>query len=481
MNVRRITRAVALLMVILVAEPVWMLAAVAAPQLPDPGKVPMTKQEQEQIGQKAMGEVYQQMPVLPDSSPVTQYIQQLGRKLQAQIPQQYSWPYQFHVVQEKDINAFALPGGPIFVNVGTITAAANEAQLAGVLAHEMSHVYMQHSIKGAVKQQEYGTLGAILGALGQAVGGIGGAVAQLGGQIGAGVLSLRYSRGDEAQADAVGAIIMWKANYDPKQMAIFFQTLEKEAGNGGPQFLSDHPNPGNRVTAVQKEIQNWPQKQYIVNSAQFDQVRNQARSVQAYTAEQIGQMAKSGQIHNTGMPAGTAPAAQASMGNVAWQQVAPSGNWQTYNQNGITFQFPSNWQVASDQQGLTIAPQAGVANGSIAYGVAVSSFTPQGANSLDQAVQQLVSGMQQQNPGMQANGNPQSIRVNGMDARSVELSSQSPIQRSGRAIPERDWLVAIGAPNGEVFYMIFVAPQQDFGKLQNTYSHMLKTFHFTGQ
>ena len=481
MNASRITRAIALLMVMLIAAPAWMVAAIAGPTLPDPGRVPISKQEQEQIGLKAMGEVYQQMPVLPDSSPVTQYVQALGRKLQAQIPQQYSWPYQFHVVEEEDINAFALPGGPIFVNVGTITAAANEAQLAGVLAHEMSHVYMQHSIKGAVKQQEYGTLAGILGALGQAVGGIGGAVAQLGGQLGAGVLSLRYSRGDEAQADAVGAVIMWKAGYDPKQMAIFFQTLEKEAGNGGPQFLSDHPNPGNRVAAVQKEIQNWPQKQYVVDTAQFDQVRSQARSVKAYTAQEIGQMAKSGQIHNTGMPAGAAPAPQAAMGSVAWQQVAPSGSWQTYNQNGFTFQYPSNWQVTGDQQGLTVAPQAGVSNGSIAYGVGISSFTPQGANSFDQAVQQLVSGMQQQNAGMQVSGNPQAIRVNGMDARSVEMTSQSPIQRSGRSLPERDWLVAIQSPNAEVFYMVFVAPQQDFGKLQNTFEHMLKTFHFTGQ
>ena len=91
------------------------------------------------------------MPVLPDSSPATRYVQELGRKLQTVIPADRSWPYQFHVVPAADINAFALPGGPIFVNLGTIQAADNEAELAGVLAHEMSHVYMQHSAKAGAQ------------------------------------------------------------------------------------------------------------------------------------------------------------------------------------------------------------------------------------------------------------------------------------------------------------------------------------------
>src|SRR5207302_2753063 len=232
------------------------------PELPNRGNVGISKQEQEQLGLKVAAEVYKQMPVLPDSDPATQYIQQLGKKLQKVIPQQYSWPYQFHVVQQKEINAFALPGGPIFINLGTITAADNEAELAGVMAHEMSHVYMQHS----AKQMRKSTLPSILSGLGQiagqVLGGVGGAIASIGGQMASGLRSMKYSREDEAQADAVGAIIMWKASYDPRAMAEFFQKLEKQGGAGGPQFLSDHPNPGNRVAAVEREIRDWPQKNY---------------------------------------------------------------------------------------------------------------------------------------------------------------------------------------------------------------------------
>ena len=159
-------RATAALLAIVFSVRAWTVAP-SVPQLPNPGAVSMSREDQQKLGLQAATEVYKQMPVLPDSSPQTQYIQQLGRKLVKQIPQQYSWPYEFHVVQQKEINAFALPGGPMFVTVGTINAAQNEAQLAGVMAHEMSHVYMQHTAKSVHRQelgQLIGTLGGIFGA-----------------------------------------------------------------------------------------------------------------------------------------------------------------------------------------------------------------------------------------------------------------------------------------------------------------------------
>src|SRR5262249_13065444 len=115
------TRVLALALTVLIAQPVALMAQSSSPQLPDPGTTGMNKQQQQQLGLQAMGEVYKQMPVLPDSSSETRYIQELGKKLQAVIPADKSWPYQFHVIPAADINAFALPGGPIFVNLGTIT------------------------------------------------------------------------------------------------------------------------------------------------------------------------------------------------------------------------------------------------------------------------------------------------------------------------------------------------------------------------
>src|SRR3990172_5235842 len=231
-----------------------------APELPDPGQPRMSRDQQRQLGLQVAAQVYQQMPVLPDSSPETQYIQALGKRLVATIPASTSWPFQFHVIQQKEINAFALPGGPMFVNLGTITAAKNEAELAGVMAHEIGHVYMQHSAKQQDKGSLLGGLAGIAGAAAGALGGTAGTLAQAGIQIGAGTLMLKYSRGDESQADTVGAIILWKAGLNPVALADFFQTLAAQ-GDSGPQFLSDHPNPGNRKTAIQNQIKEWPPKQ----------------------------------------------------------------------------------------------------------------------------------------------------------------------------------------------------------------------------
>src|SRR5438105_9240392 len=184
-------RLLALFLALLIAQPIWLFAAVHTPELPNPGRVSLTREQQEQLGLKAMGQVYQQMPVLPDSSPVTRYVQELGKKLQRVIPPQYSWPYQFHVIQQKEINAFALPGGPIFINVCTVTAADNEAELAGVMAHEMWHVYMQHSAKAATKEDAVqvglGVLGASLGH------GTAGQLAKTGIEVRAGPYLIQYS------------------------------------------------------------------------------------------------------------------------------------------------------------------------------------------------------------------------------------------------------------------------------------------------
>ncbi len=467
-----------------------MLAAISYPQLPYPGDTGVSKQQQEQIGRRAMGEVYRQMPVLPDSSPETQYVRQLGQKLVAVIPQQYSWPYEFHVIPQKSINAFALPGGPIFVNLGTIIAADNEAELAGVLAHEMSHVYMQHSIKQMKKTQMTrgiaGVLGAVLGSMGGPVGALG----QLGAGVAGGVLTMKYSRADEAQADAVGAIIMYKAGYDPRYMAKFFQKLASMSGSG-PQFLSDHPNPGNRMQAIAEEVRNWPPKDFVNDSEAFVQVKQHAQGLRAYTAQEISQGARSGlwarqNRENGSIPDNipTAPAGGArvasggSISSVSYRQVRPSGDFTALRNSVLAISYPDNWQVFRDQSGVgvTIAPPAGVAEGAVAYGVVINAANPNGS-SLDEATQDLISALEQSNPGLRARGRPQPVRVNGVEGRSVDLTGESPIEQDGKAAPEHDWLVVLPRPQGGMLYAVFIAPERDFSELRPAYETMLRSLH----
>jgi predicted Zn-dependent protease len=190
--------------------------------IPHPCKNAFTEQQEITEGQKAAQEVFKQMPILPDSDPVSQYVQQLGARLVQQAPG-YKWPYNFHVANVEDINAFALPGGAVFVNLGTIQAAETEAQLAGVMAHEISHVAQRHSTCNITKQQ----MPSLLAGLGQiaagiALGGAAGAVVQQGIGLTAGLSFLRMSRDAEKQADLMGTDILYDAGYDPRALPQFF-------------------------------------------------------------------------------------------------------------------------------------------------------------------------------------------------------------------------------------------------------------------
>src|SRR5262245_50380221 len=244
-------------------------AQTTAPTFPNPGKTSMSKDQQTALGLEAAGQVFQQMPVLPDDSPESVYIRQLGQKLVATIPQQTSWPFEFHTVPQKEINAFALPGGQMFINIGTITAAKNEAELAGVMAHEMAHVYMQHSAKQAGKAQTTSMIAGIASAVMGGRGGMLGQLGQMGIQMGAQGLMMKYSRGDESQADAVGAMILYKAKYNPQGMADFFQTMGSQGGSAPPEFFSSHPNPANRQQAIQKQIAGWPLQNFASDKTSF--------------------------------------------------------------------------------------------------------------------------------------------------------------------------------------------------------------------
>jgi len=485
------TRALAVLLALVIAQP-FALAQSSQPVLPDPGSPGINKEQQEKLGLQAMGEVYKQMPVLPDSSPETRYVQRLASKLQATIPQDKNWPYQFHVIQAADINAFALPGGPIFVNIGTITAADNEAELAGVLSHEMSHVYMQHSAKQAPKagiaEIIAGLAGAVLPQSG--VGNLG----RLGIQLGAGTMLMKYSRKDEAQADAVGAIIMYKAGYNPKAMADFFQKLEQKYGKGGIQLLSDHPNPGNRQASIQSEIRNWPPKNYSSDTGMFASAKQDAAHVKAYSAQEIANGAKSGLWLRENQKSGSIPAnvsttsSNANGGgaspngqgsgapaptDISYNAVKPSGSFTQLNQGNFTIAYPSNWKTAGDQQTVMIAPEGGAGQNGISYGVMIGGAQGGNGATLDESTQQLIQNLQKDNPGMQVSGDLKRVDVNGVQGRSALLTGNSPLQLNGKPLAERDWLVTVPRPDGNLMYLVFISPERDFNQLNSTYQKML--------
>ncbi len=441
----------------------FLAAFIAVPQVlharvkPSSGFNMFSAQEEVQAGQQAAGEARKQLPMLPDSDPVVKYVQRLGQKLAANAPGE-KWPYEFHVVNQKEINAFALPGGPVFVNLGTIQAADNEAELAGVMAHEISHVVQRHGTRAASKQMlaqmPLAVLGGVMGT------GTLAKAAQLGISFGVGSYFLKNSRKAESEADLLGTDIMHDSGYDPHQMAVFFEKLNAEGGARGPQFFSDHPDPGNRAQAVSKEVATLKVMKYQSDSAEFRDVKQRVAGMKPLTAEQIAAQQKQG------------AAPQGGAG------VTPSSATKTFSHNNFRINYPENWEVFGDQNSsVTIAPRSGVSESAIAYGAIVNTYQPEESNaSLDQATQELLNSLRQSNPDLRSVGNSESIKANGVSGRSIDLLGTSPIKDSqGQPTKERDWLVSFRRGDGSLLYVVFIAPDKDFGSMRPAFENMLKS------
>jgi predicted Zn-dependent protease len=215
--------------------------------------------------------VRKQMTVIQDPV-LTAYVTRVGKRLtSSREAQESGFPFTFEVVADPSINAFALPGGPMFINTGLLRAVDNEAQLAGVIGHEMSHVILRHGTNQASKRNLI-QLPAALAAQVAGNGSMTGQLAQLGIGLGASSVLLRFSRSAETQADLMGSHLMAEAGYNPAEMARFFNKLNAQGGHG-LQFLSDHPNPDNRERAIQQEARALPQKSYGSETGDFKKMK----------------------------------------------------------------------------------------------------------------------------------------------------------------------------------------------------------------
>jgi beta-barrel assembly-enhancing protease len=254
-------------MVLALATAIWA----QGPSQFHPGFNLFSKQQDVQLGQENAAQVRKQMPVINDPV-LTEYVNRVGKRLVgAREAQESGFPFTFEVVTDPAINAFALPGGPMFINTGLLRALDNEAQLAGVMGHEMSHVILRHGTNQASKSKLI-ELPAVLGS--QLAGGsMVGQLAQLGIGLGANSMLLKFSRSAEGQADLMGSHLMAEAGYNPIEMARFFEKLNAQGGQRAPQFFSDHPNPGNREKAIEQEIQKLPQQDYSYQTGEFRRMK----------------------------------------------------------------------------------------------------------------------------------------------------------------------------------------------------------------
>jgi Zn-dependent protease with chaperone function len=436
----------------------------ASQQEPKPipvAKYKGTKERDIQLGKQYAAQVEQQMRVVPDET-LTAYINRVGKRLVATGMLDKDFPYTFKVVQEPSINAFALPGGPMFVHSGLIAAAENEAQMAGVLAHELSHVSLRHGIANASKQQTISGLGGLAGAvLGSMIGGGLGELAAQGTQMGTQAWAMKYSRGAESEADLLGGYTMAKAGYNPLELANFFEKLEKEMG-GDPgavaQWFSSHPNPGNRVGAIQSQMPFMAQGPFDAREGDLDKMR---KIVQGLPASPKGK----GQRQSSVKPI---PA------NSAAPDFQISQNYRPLNAGSLSLAVPDNWHASGDQQGsqLMIIPDGGVVEGGgIGAGILIGSFQPKRSRSLEEAHQELVQTLVQQNQGkIRAESKPQSLQIDGRNGLLTRMNGASPYQ-GGK---ENDFLVSVAAQN-RLLYFVLVGPASRWSHLEPVYRNVLQS------
>lgn len=204
---------------------------------------------------------------LVDNPALQQYVSSIGLKI-AKGTERPKLPWAFYVIDDASVNAFALPGGPVFITRGILGAMHSEGELASVLGHEIGHITARHSVQ-QMSQQQLATLGLGLGSI------LSSKVAEFSGPLSQGLqlLFLKYSRDDESQADALGFRYMMQSDYDPRQMAAMFKTLDREAPAEGrlPTWLATHPDPGDRYqTAIQRvDSLHRDLSRMVVNQAPF--------------------------------------------------------------------------------------------------------------------------------------------------------------------------------------------------------------------
>ena len=318
------------------------------------------------------------MPVVQNRE-LEAYVQAIGRKLAAQ-PEAGDYPYTFEVVNDKSINAFALPGGPTFVHTGLLLEAQNEAQIAGVLAHEISHVVLRHGTNQASKANLI-QLPAMLASGVFGGGSMLGQLSRVGIGLGANSVLLKFSRSAENQADLLGAQIMSGAGYNPIELARFFERLEAQSGKGSAltQFLSDHPNPGNRVQAVENEIRTLPQRNYTTRAGDLTRIQAIVR----------------------GLPAAPAKAAVRTDAVAPAPAVQSAGRLQEYRGQNFAISFPAEWQTSAgnnSSNSVTLAPREGAVQGAIGLGAVINYYRPSsGSVDLLRDTQALVKQLVSQN------------------------------------------------------------------------------------
>jgi beta-barrel assembly-enhancing protease len=464
-NTRRMPAALVMALSVLVAS----LSAQTVIKL---AKNRYTPQQDVELGRKGAAEVRQQYPVIEDQR-IVRYLAKLGDRLVEAAPAQFKEPvyeYSFTPVNLKEINAFALPGGPMFVNRGMFVAAAVEGEVVGVMAHELSHVLLRHGTANASKAQNpWLQLGQMAGMVGGAVvGGAAGSYIAQGSQFGLGTLLLRYSRDFEKQADLLGSQIMARAGYDPRALAHMFETIgrESEGSGGSPQWMSSHPNPGNRTQYITQEAR-LLEIASPADEREFEPIKAAFASLPA--PKSMADPARGGaEGRETSRTVGT-----------PGQPVPPPSAQYKSISGGKVFQasVPNNWTSVASNSAIKAVPQNGYGqlNGQTAFTHGVEfGITKAGTRDLRTATNAWLKEVAQGNPELRLGGEQQMTKISQRSALITPLVNPSPL--GGR---ERIGLYTTFLSDGTLFYYLTIVPENDAQAYQETFRRVGESIRLT--
>jgi Zn-dependent protease with chaperone function len=429
------------------------------------------------LGRQAAAEVEQKFPLLRDAE-VQRYVESVGQNLAAAIPPEFQHPefrYFFKVVNARDINAFALPGGPMYVNRGMIQAARTEGEMAGVMAHEISHVALRHGTAQATKAQKYALGAGVAGILGSILGGP--AIGQIA-QGSVGVYFLKFSREYETEADILGARILANAGYDPRELANMFQTIERAGGGSSGGWFSSHPSPANRFARINQEAQYLQVRNARRDNREFLAINQRMRNMG--TAPTLAEIERSGQRYpnqGEGYPTGESTGYP---NNVPTGRVEnPSSRYRSYSVGVAQVSVPENWrQVSDSSSSVWFAPNGAVGsmNGQPVFTHGVNVGVAQTNNrDLQQATSEFLSSLQQGNPNLRSRGGLQRTSMDGRTALTISLSNVN--EATGR--PEIVNVITTQLRNGELLYLIAVAPDNEYSNYQGVFQNVLRSLRLS--
>jgi len=456
----------------LAASLVVCAAALTAQSRITPPKNSYSPAQDVELGRQAAAEAERQLPIMRDDA-VSSYVDSIGKRLVAAIPPSLQHPefrHTFQVVNVREINAFALPGGPMFVNRGMLEQAHAEGEVAGVMAHELSHVVLRHGTAQASKAQKY-EIGAVAGALiGAMIGGRVGSVVAQGTQFGLGAAFLRFSREYEQQADLEGSQIMAAAGYDPRDMANLFKTIEQQGGSGGPQWLSDHPNPGHRYEYINEEARRLSVTNPIRDSRAFEQVQAHLKRLPpAPTTEEATKDASRGGSARTEGPlpsGGVEP---------------PSSRYSTYSVGSLfRVSVPSNWRQTQSTGAVTFAPDGAVGsvNGQsvFTHGVEIGIARNE-THDLQTATDELLQSLASSNPRL---GRPRPYRSVAIGNREgIEAAVSNVSEATGRE--ETIDVFTTLMRDGNLLYVIGVAPRDEFATYGSVFQRVVQSMRLSSE